>query len=339
MWVDNGIAFTSREYEAKVDAVNHTLEDVSAISILPATFSGLTDGKYYWRVRTYNEYDVPGAWSGYQSFTVDRLPPDVPRLYNPAVDGFTADTTPALSVYTAGGARYYHFQVSEFDDFSVIKAQTTYPGVTTTSWTAPVLGYDKYYWRVMTVDLAGNESPGWSSPRSFTLTFQNLPKYGAFTADTTPTFSWYAVTGATGYRLEVSGLIQLPDSYNSGPCVGTSHTVVAAEPLLTGKYEWTLSALVGGSWILSPARPLTITIPLAAPGLITVPNSGFTNTGTPEISWNPVDGAQYFEIWVDNGTGFTSREYEAKVIAVLGVVNQHTLGTDYLSILPDGFTT
>ncbi len=346
IWVDNSTYFTSREYEAKVDVVNHTLGDLTSIHpdtmILPVAFAGLNDGKFYWRVRTYNEYDVPGAWSGYQSFTVDRLAPDVPRLYNPAVDGFTADTTPALSVYTAGGARYYHFQVSEFDDFSVIKAHTTYPGVTTTSWAAPLLDYGKYYWRVMTVDLAGNESPGWSEPRSFTLTFQNLPKYSAFIADTTPTFSWYGVTGATAYKLVIENDPASPAFYYESPELGAlarSKTLLAAEELAYGKYEWHMEALVDGSWIASPARPLTITIPLAAPGLISVPNSGYTDSGTPELSWNPVENAAYYEVWVDNGTGFTSREYEAKVD-----IGNHTLG-DVTSIhldttiLPDGFTS
>ena len=61
---------------------------------------------------------------------------------------------------------------------------------------------DGYYWRAMVKDAAGNPS-AWSEPRSLTVTFQNLPVSGLYTNDPTPTFSWYAVPGATGYKLIV----------------------------------------------------------------------------------------------------------------------------------------
>ena len=47
-------------------------------------------------MRTYDQYDSPGAWSGYLSFTVDTDPPNVPNLYTPADGAFTNDTTPRL---------------------------------------------------------------------------------------------------------------------------------------------------------------------------------------------------------------------------------------------------
>ena len=74
------------------------------------------------------------------------------------------------------------------------------------------------------IDAAENQSE-WSAPRTFTVTIHTAPANGAFTTDTTPTFTWVAVTGAT-YRLSVADNVDFTSPV-IGPladCVRTSIT-------------------------------------------------------------------------------------------------------------------
>jgi hypothetical protein len=70
--------------------------------------------------------------------------------------------------------------------------------------------YGEYTWRVRTIS-NGIAGP-WSAMRTFTYTrlertWQISPENGFTTADTTPTFEWAEITGATMYLFQV----RLPD--------------------------------------------------------------------------------------------------------------------------------
>jgi len=282
------------------------------------------DGKFYWRVRGLGEGGLVGPWSAAWAFTVDTINPPVPNLYQPIANGVTYDTTPALSVTAVTGAKYYRFQVAETETFDDILFDST---VTTTSVSSSALAYKSgYYWRARAIDAAGNES-GWSAARFLTVTPQKTPLPAAYTTDTTPTFSWYAVSGATAYELQVNRVDEVQDPYIKQLGIVYSNTPVTALPV--GKYEWVIRAKVGDNWVESPVRSLTITPPLLkAPVLVSPAAGAATNDGTPTLQWSPVVDAAAYEIWIDNGTGFTSREYEA---IVDGADTLHEL----LSSLPD----
>lgn len=267
------------------------------------------DGKFYWRVRGLGEGGLVGPWSAAWAFTVDTLDPPVPNLYRPIANGVTYDTTPALSVTAVTGAKYYRFQVAETDTFDDILFDST---VTTTAVSSTALAYKSgYYWRAKAIDAAGNESD-WSAPRFMTITPQKTPLPGAFTTDLTPTFTWYAVSGASAYELTVTRVDAIQDPYIKELGVVLSNTPVTALPV--GRYEWVIKAKVGDSWVESPLRSLTITPPLLKAPLLVNPAAGAaTNDGMPTLEWSPVVDAAKYEIWIDNGTGFTSREYEAVV--------------------------
>ncbi len=331
------ISNTSTFFTTVLDRADIGNLSFSSIDYAPA----LENGKYYWRVRAINviepDTEQTGAWSSYRYFTVDTITPAVPALLKPTANGFTYDTTPSLTVKAASGAKYYRYQVAEASDFNNILVDSGEGAKVGTIYTVPssmALPYrEAYYWRVKAIDAALNESD-WSTPRSFTVTFQNAPAYGTFTTDTTPTFTWYAVSGALGYQLEIKddpAYEENPDYPNYVITIGkvTSYTVSNLTPLPKGRYLWQIRVRTGSGWRESPWRPLTIySTPLPAAPTLVGPASGAILI-MPVLTWeySPSDASK-FEVWVDNSVLFTSREYQG--------IFESSQTTTTLSTLPDG---
>jgi hypothetical protein len=238
--------------------VKYTTEPGEGVIVITHELPDFEDGKYYWRVRAIDAEGVKGPWSEVWKFKVDTKPPSIPSLYTPANNAFKTDTTPTLSVYAASGAKYYHFQVANDNEFIHIVSQSD--DRAGTSWTVPVeLTYGEYYWRVKSIDAATNES-NWSSVRKLTITFQKLPTYGAVTSDKTPTFEWRAVPGAANYRLIIDR--DRTGEYDRSidilpPLV--SYTLPKDNKLAAAKYYWMMEVQIDTEWVSTPWRLLTIT--------------------------------------------------------------------------------
>jgi hypothetical protein len=98
--VDDQSKFTSPEFiEAGITGAGATIST--------EVDNELLDKVYYWRVRTFNAYGAPGAWSKPTSFTVDTQPQGTPALKAPANGAITNDTTPAFSWNSVSGASGY----------------------------------------------------------------------------------------------------------------------------------------------------------------------------------------------------------------------------------------
>ena len=288
-------------------------------SLTEDDYAPLSDRRYYWRVRAVNPQDGPGAWSVYRSFTIDTINPAVPALYSPVNNAFTYDTTPSLTVRAADGARYYRYQVADASDFSSILVDSGEGAKIGTTFTVPLamaLPYrEAYYWRVKSIDAALNESD-WSTPRSFTVTFQRSPASGAYTIDSTPALAWYPVYGALEYELEIKddpAYAENQGFLNYVRSTGryTVHTVSSLAPLPQGRYLWQVRVRTASGWRETPWRPLTVyATPLpAAPALVAPANGAVLST--PALTWNnTATSADKVEIWVDNSTLFTSREFQ-----------------------------
>ena len=291
--------------------------------------NALSDRKYYWRVRGISSASQPGPWGSKKYFTIDTTPPAIPILYRPSNNATTYDTTPTLSVKAVNSAKSYRFQLAnDFDFMDVLVNQTT----TSKSSSVPIdqsLDYKSgYYWRAKAIDAAGNESD-WSQPNFLTITFQKSPGDNTYTTDTTPSFSWYAVTGAMGYELEIFDDAETT-AYSTTLGIVTRHTIPIVSKLDYGKYTWVMRVKLDGDWIETPVRNLTITPPLLKAPVLLSPSNGYqTLDTTPTLEWSVVGETAKYEIWLDNSTKFTSREYEK---FVNGGLNSHELETS----LPDG---
>ncbi|HPR41881.1 MAG TPA: carboxypeptidase regulatory-like domain-containing protein, partial [Candidatus Methanofastidiosa archaeon] len=106
-----------------------------------------------------------------------------------------------------------------------------------------------HYWHVRAKDAAGNYSD-WSTIFSFTVDTSlpevptlTSPANGATLDDSTPTFNWSEVTGATTYYLKISttqtfSSITFEETISSG----TSYTLSSSDALANGTYYWKVSS-------------------------------------------------------------------------------------------------
>ncbi len=136
------------------------------LSTIDASTNG--DGKYYWRVRAINQNGERGSWSSSRYFTLDTVSPVTPQMITP-LNGATVSTSiPKLLVSTVTGVKYYRFQVSIDDNFATLLVDVNKTINYYTLLKSQALPMGTVYWRIQTIDAAGNAS-SWSGPRSFTV--------------------------------------------------------------------------------------------------------------------------------------------------------------------------
>jgi subtilisin family serine protease len=125
--------------------------------------------------------------------------------------------------------------------------------------------------------------------------------------ETSPTFSWSDVAGASQYQLWVSnaaGTMLLNELYtDAASCNGTDCEVTPPLSLTSGSYSWWVrpwSAVAGyGSWTSESIFSVAI-----APGPVTATAPvGVTNNPTPSFQWNTVPGATWYQLWVTDVSG------------------------------------
>jgi hypothetical protein len=160
--IDDSPDFSSPLWEGTVGADSTCTLDASY---------GLPDGGwYYWRVRAWDGVGNPSAWSSRGAFKLDTTAPDRPELVSPG-DGTITGKTPKLdwSDVTDISTVHYQMQVDNDADFSspvINKTWVSSSEYTVAAWQA--LSAGTYYWRVIAIDGAGNDS-GWTSGWSFTV--------------------------------------------------------------------------------------------------------------------------------------------------------------------------
>lgn len=134
-----------------------------------AFFVGAPDGRHFWRVigRNVNEY---GRWSAARRFTVDTIPPGEPTVLSPADGAVFSNLRPTLRWRRGIEAHRYHLQVATSAAFGGTIIYEIEPlGALTRRIPAGILTPGAtYYWRVRSIDRAGNYS-GWTPTTSFTI--------------------------------------------------------------------------------------------------------------------------------------------------------------------------
>jgi hypothetical protein len=107
--------------------------------------------------------------------------------------------------------------------------------------------------------------------------------------DTTPTYSWSMVTGATQYEFQLNNAATSALVYDkiadSTACSGATCTRTPGTVLPLANYKWRVRAYVGGAWkTWSAYKNFTIAAPVA----------GFNSTFNSDASgWTPLNGSWY----------------------------------------------
>lgn len=327
----NAVSGTGITYEVQVDdqtAFNSPEFSPAATSLTQITVSpALPDGKYSWRVRALNDLNVPGPWSLVRVFTIDTSDPAAPEVIGPLNNLITNDTTPTFSWKAVLGATSYRLDIATDENFTsfapggsgIVVIKSPYTPVVSNN-----LSNGQYWWRVQALDAAGNQSD-YTLGGTFTVSVLKTPLNGVFTTDTTPTFTWNAVTGAT-YQLQVDN----NEDFGSPlaiTCLPTALTctVPNATPLSFGTYYWrvNVNGVPSLTWVVTVSPP-----PPLAPAIIVPKANAFTNDNTPTVSWKPVAGANLYEVQVDNDATFVS--------PIFTRADVNTTYTTVTPSLPDG---
>jgi uncharacterized delta-60 repeat protein len=256
-----------------------------------------------------------GPWSDHRDFRIldpANDPPPVAVLTGPPAS--TLDATPTITWLSAVTATYYDIWIS-----NLTTGESPYlrvPDFTATNPTeesyTPSSALVAGSYRVWVQARNANGVGDWSAHRDFTIVDPNQPPSGkpnltappAATSDRTPTIAWEAVAGATKYEVWVNNLTTGQDEvihvYNI-----TTLSYTPGSNLDYGDYAaWVRAGNAYGDGPWSDARNFEIndgsTAPPGKPTLISPPSS--TTDTTPTIIWNPVSGASYYDLWVNNLT-------------------------------------
>jgi len=273
--------------------------DATTCSVTPTT--ELSGGDYTWRVGAY----VYGSWKAFtdpEPFTVDI--PLTPSQISPS--GMISDTTPTYTWSRIIGATRYQYQL--YQDTTRLYAYTVTSSVcgsTTCSDTPPdVLGAGDYTWRVGAY--VDETWKAFTAGEPFTVeapevTPTTISPEGTIT-DTTPTYTWSKIDGATRYQYQLyQGSTRLyAYTVSSSVCGSTTCSGTPTTPLGRGDYTWRVGAYVGEAWQpFSASQAFSVEVPMT-PTIIS-PTGTITDT-TPTYTWSSIAGAVKYQYQLYEGS-------------------------------------
>ncbi|GAP20956.1 carboxypeptidase regulatory-like domain-containing protein [Leptolinea tardivitalis] len=305
-------AVNGASYDIEIDTVNtFTTADrqTSTVDKLKYTATPLTkDTTWYWHVRARNAIDEQGPWSAARAFTVDTHGPDAPGLKSPADTFTTNNLKPVFSWNSSATATRYHIQLADSDAFD--ESTFTSAELTTTSFTpASPLAEGMKYWRVQAKDAAGNWG-AWSSiwtvvidatPPTPPILFG--PESGWVTMSTTPYFSWFISSSATGYQFRYDNDATMASPVLTTPILTVTHYTPAK--MTPGTYYWQVRAIdQAGNWgAWTTARVITIDIVPPPVPVLLGPDNGATSV-YPTFTWKESAGAMGYQFQYDSQSTF-----------------------------------
>ena len=263
----------------------------------------LADGDYAWEVRAMNADGESSQWSQRVLFTVDSGVPGTPVLIGP-IDTEAA-ALPTFEWEAVAGAASYRIWVN--DHTNRLSGIIRNRDIVGTSFTPDVpLTDGEFTWEVQAINADG-EVGRWSQRKSFTVE-AGVPSRPILTgpvgtsSDTTPTFQWQAVPGATSYRIWVNDRTnRLSGIIRDRNIVTNSFTPDV--PLTDGEFTWEVQAISANGEISQWSQRMSFTIEAGIPNRPILQGPiGETSDGTPTFRWESVTGATAYRIWVSDRT-------------------------------------
>ncbi len=183
---------------------------------------------FYWRVRSKLSSVSYSSWSHTNTFTTGN-PPGTPSFIAPANNAVVSGPSPLFdwsdaSVPVGVTFDYYQFQIATDATFSNLVLDEYPAGLANSQSSTAVLSpATTYYARVRSFAIDGDYS-AWSATRTVKIAYLPpallSPVDGSTVGSLRPAFTWDAVSGATGYTIQISRT----SSFRSGTINANTNT-------------------------------------------------------------------------------------------------------------------
>lgn len=244
---------------------------------------------------------APNHEAGTVQITVEDHEP--PVLVGPSLD--LVDPTPAMTWQSLAGATRYDLWVNDVSRgivqlFRLEDLPAVNPDGNGMESFVPTqeMGVGIYRFWVRAYDSL-EQPAAWSSARTFrvrTAPEITSPTAGTGSASTTfPDINWTSVVDTDRYDLWINNVTTGESQVVRQTDLQTTNFATATSGLRGGTYKAWVRAIapdgVTGYWSDSIQFTVMSTPQIVAPG-------GSTFDRTPEIRWNPVEGASFYDVWV-----------------------------------------
>ena len=242
-WADATDATSGvKQYEVQLDDSNDFSSPVNTLTpaASTATVTSLSDGTYYWRVRTQDNSGNYSDWSSGTSFMIDATAPAVPAALTRTVTGSNVALDWADAADTTSGIKQYDVQVDNNSNFSSPEYSKQ---ITSSQTSVENLAPGTYYWRVRTQDNSGNWS-AWSTGADFTVDLTTPTVPGGLKQTVTGSsvaFAWNDSTDASGIR-QYEIRVDNNSDFSSPEYSKLVDASAASASLALGTYYWQVRA-------------------------------------------------------------------------------------------------
>ena len=324
--------------DSAFEAITVEQTDIAADSL--AVGGLMMSTTYYWRVSATGNGGTSAYSAAWHFSTVMPPPPPLaPLLVTPRNGASEVPTSPTLKWNASSGATKYRVQVSGDSAFGTITVDQTDIAADSLSVGGLTMS-TTYYWHVSATGSGGTSaySEVWhfttvTPPPPPLAPMLTTPANGASEVATNPTLKWNASSGATNYRVQVSG-----DSAFGTTTV--DQTDIAADSLAVGgltmstTYYWRVSATgSGGTSTYSAPWHFTTVAPPPPPlaPLLMTPTNGATEVVTsPTLKWNASSGATSYHVQLSTDSAFMTVALDRTNIAADSLaVGGLTMSTTY----------
>ncbi len=309
--------FDADYYILQLDISDSFSDPITFSNIVSPTYtitSALSDDIWYWRVCAVDSASNQGSYSSPYTLTIDTSLPNPPNLISPPDISETNDDTPTFSWSSVLDADYYILQVDNNPNFNSIYLITISDIYSTFYTLTTSLFDDVWYWRVCTVDQAGNQGPYpdfylfWVDTTPPGTPSLISPDNNTTVNDNRPTFTWSSVLDIDYYifQLDTSLNFNSPDFIN---VVVGSTSYSHFSTLSDGTLYWRVCAVDYAGNQGSFPSPFTLnidTLPPGTPTLISPDNIITVNDNRPTFIWSSVSDINYYIFQLDTSLNFDS---------------------------------
>lgn len=236
------------------------------------------------------------------SFTTRNIP--CPSVSTPSGSATGVSITPTFTWTATASATGYKITIGTTPGGSDILNNFDAGNVTTYTHNTPLNFNTKYYYTINSYNATLNSSG--CTERSFTTATLcpsvSAPSAAATNVSITPTITWTAITGATGYRISMGTTAGGTDIMNNVD-IGNVISYTVSTPLaFTTKYYYTVTGYAGGT-LGTACSERNFTTQGACP-VVTYPGATATlQPLLPTIKWNGIATAASYTLTVGTTAG------------------------------------